>query len=159
KSPALKLLCRPFDLAQQYHLQDWRAEMEVWQEAEPGERGPRPVLCRVIVSDITTESLGIVLCENPRGVVLVKDELAGLVEGMNQYKGGRGHDRQVYLALWSGDTIVIDRKSDKSQQGAPLYVADPFAAIVGGIQPAVLETLRGRHACGLPPPNDGFLDR
>src|SRR6185369_303459 len=98
-----------------------------------GGRGPRPVLKRCVVSDVTTESLGIILCENPRGVVMIRDELVGLVAGMNQYKGGRGHDRQVYLALWSGDTIVIDRKSDKSRQGAPLYVTDPFAAIVGGI--------------------------
>jgi hypothetical protein len=159
KSPVLKLLRRPLDRVQQRYLDDWHAQMEAWGEAEQEDRGPKPILKRCIVSDVTTESLGIILCENPRGVVMVRDELVGLIAGMNQYKAGKGHDRQVYLALWSGDTIVIDRKSDKDRQGAPLYVADPFTAIVGCLQPAVLDRLRGEPVRGVPPPDDGFLDR
>jgi hypothetical protein len=159
KSPVLKTLRRPFDRVQQRYLADWEAEMETWNATEKKERGPRPVLKRCVVSDATTESLGIVLQENPRGVVMIRDELVGLIAGMNQYKAGKGHDRQVYLALWSGDTIITDRKGDASRQGAPLYVADPFAAIVGCLQPAVLERLRGESVRGVPPPDDGFLDR
>jgi DNA polymerase-1 len=159
KSPVLKLLRRPFDDVQGRYLEEWRAQLDAWEQAEPDERGPRPVLKRCIVSDVTTESLGIVLCENPRGLVMVRDELAGLVAGMNQYKGGKGHDRQVYLALWAGDAILIDRKSDRALKGAPLYVTDPFTGIVGSVQPAVLDRLRGEPVRGMPPPDDGFLDR
>ena len=111
------------------------------------------------MSDITTESLGIILNDNPRGVVMIRNELSGLVAGLNQYKGGKGHDRQVYLSLWDGDSFVIDRKSDHSRDGAPLYVLDPFTAIVGNLQPDVLVQLRGESVRGVLPPNDGFLDR
>jgi hypothetical protein len=159
KSPVLKALRRPFDRVQQRYLADWEAAMKTWNDTEKKDRGPRPVLKRCVVSDVTTESLGIVLQENPRGVVMVRDELIGLVAGLNQYKAGKGHDRQVYLALWSGDTIIIDRKGDGARQGAPLYVADPFASIIGCLQPAVLDRLRGESVRGLPPPDDGFLDR
>jgi len=31
---------------------------------------------------------------------MVRDEAAAIVTGANQYKGGKGHDRQVYLKLW-----------------------------------------------------------
>jgi hypothetical protein len=159
KSPALKTLRRPFDLAEQRNRRIWEEEMASWKKADEEDRGQRPILQRVLVSDITTESLGLVLSENPRGLVMVRDELMGLIAGMNQYKGGKGSDRQVYLALWSGDTISIDRKSDRSQEGAPLYVADPFTSIVGGIQPTILERLRGDAARGQLAPDDGFLDR
>ena len=91
--------------------------------------------------------------------LVVRDELMGLVAGLNQYKGGKGADRQFYLSLWSGEAIIIDRKSDKSQRGAPLYVRDPFAGLIGTIQPDVLERMRGESVRGVSPPDDGFLDR
>jgi hypothetical protein len=159
KSAPLKFLRRPFDRRQQLYLDDFQREIEAWEEADEDDRGPKPVLRRCIVSDITTESLGIILCENPRGVLMVRNEAAALLAGMNQYKGGKGHDRQVYLNLWDGDTIIIDRKSDKSRHGAPLYVGDPFTAIVGTLQPDVLPALRGESAHGQTTPDDGFRDR
>src|SRR5262249_54808662 len=131
KTPALKLLRRPFDRAQQAYLDEFHRALAAWEEAEDEQdRGPKPVLRRCIASDITPESLGVALCETPRGVTLLRDDLSGLVAGLNQYRSGKGHARQVSLALWSGDTIVIDRKSDKSRHGAPLYVTAPFTAIV-----------------------------
>jgi hypothetical protein len=158
KSPALKLLRGPFDSAQQGYLEDWRAQHAAWEESEPAARGPRPVPRRCLLSDATTESLGPILSGNPRGVVMIRDELTGLVTGMNQYKAGRGHDRQVYLALWAGDALLVDRKSDRDRQGGPLHVEGPFLAIVGGTQPGLLAQWRGSSRHG-PPADDGFLDR
>jgi hypothetical protein len=158
RTPVLKLLRQPIDQAQETRLEEWQKAKSAWEAAEEAE-GQKPVLRRCIVSDITTESLGIILCDNPRGVVCIRDELSGLVAGLNQYKQGKGHDRQVYLSLWSGDTVLIDRKSDKSREGAPIYVRNPFTAIIGSIQPDVLPRLRGEAVRGVPPPDDGFLDR
>src|SRR5262249_46274567 len=101
-------------------------------------RGPRPQPSRLVLDDYTTETIAPTLRHNPRGVVVVKDELAGLINALNQYKGGRGSDRQVLLQLWSGSDIIIDRKS-----APPLHIRRPFLAVVGGIQPAVLQQLRG----------------
>ncbi len=162
KSAPLKLLRGPFDTIQKRWIDQWRRQVKALEEVDTvntGSRGLRPTLRRCIISDVTTESLGLLLEENPRGVVMVRNELSALVAGLNQYKGGNGHDRQVYLNLWDGDTLTIDRKSDRSRQGGPLYVTNPFTAIVGSIQPDVLGRLRGESVRGVAPPDDGFLDR
>ncbi len=159
KTPALKILRRPFDEHQRKQLEVWEDLLKAWKKKEDEDAGPRPVLERCIVSNVTVETLAITLDENQRGVVKVEDELSGLVAGFGQYKGGKGNDRQVYLALWSGDTILIDRKSEKSREGAPIYVADAFVGIIGGLQPDVLHCLRGVPSRGMAPPDDGLSDR
>ena len=75
-------------------------------------------------------------------------EAAAVITGMNQYKGGKGHDRQVYLKLWAQATIRVDRKNNPD--GAPVVVYRPFVAICGGIQPGVVDRLRD---AGRPPPS------
>jgi Protein of unknown function (DUF3987) len=160
KTTPLRMVRRPLDAAQELFLADWRAKVEEWERQDEETRGDRPSARRCIVSDTTTEALGVTLTENPRGVVMVRNELYGLVTGLNQYKNGKGHDRQVYLDLWDGNTLIIDRKAEnKSRGGAPLYVSDPFCAIVGTLQPDVLGRLRGETIRGVPPPDDGFIDR
>src|SRR5262249_3460472 len=159
KSGPPKMLRRPLDRAERRYLENWQAELKACEEADEEQRGRRPVPKRCLVSDTTTESLGVTLCENPRGVAMVRGELSGLLAGMNQYKGGRGHDRQVYLDLWDGEPLLIDRKSDRARQGGPLYVNGAFLAIFGTLQPDVLGRLRGETVRGAPPPDDGFVDR
>jgi hypothetical protein len=113
-------------------------------------------MSRVIVGDVTTESLSILLHENPRGLTLVRDELAGMLASLNQYKQGGGHDRQWFLELWGHTLSPRDRKSDK---GPPVFLDRPFVSIVGGTQPDVVERFRGESRRGMRPPDDGFLDR
>ena len=157
KSPALSLVRRPLDRAQERYRAEWRKEMDAWRQSEKEDRGPRPMMRRCVCSDTTTESLGLLLNENPRGLALLRDEVSGLVAGMNQYKaGGRGHDRQVFLDLWAQAPLCVDRKSD--QTGEPLYVHLPFACICGCIQPGILDRLRGDERTGRPL-EDGFIDR
>jgi hypothetical protein len=159
KSPAQRILRQPFDAEQERRLSVWRAEMEPWKKKDKKGCGDRPVLRRCLVADVTTESLALTLEENDRGVLMLRDELMELVGGLNQYKGGKGYDRQVYLKLWDGEPLTIDRKSDKSRDGAPLYVPRPFASIVGGLQPGILDRFRGESTRFSQPPDDGFLDR
>ncbi|MBX7104508.1 MAG: DUF3987 domain-containing protein [Gemmataceae bacterium] len=153
KSPVLGILRNAFDRRQTELLRDWKDELEVWEGRDPKERGPRPTAQRVLVSDTTTETLGLLISENPRGLIQVRDELMELVAGLNQYKGGKGADRQFYLKIWSCDPLLIDRKSDRSAGGGPLYSPRSFCSIVGGLQPDVLTQFRQMRI------NDGFLDR
>ena len=118
KSPPLRLLRRPLDQAEAHYSKDYRAKMETWKESDKKDRGPRPVQTRCLVGNVTTESLQPILDENPRGVLMIRNELSGLVAGLNQYKQG-GDDRQFYLDLWDGTPIINDRKSDRSREGAP----------------------------------------
>ncbi len=111
---------------------------------------PKPVLRRIATVDATTESLAPLLANNPRGMVTLKDELSGWISSMNQYKGGKGSDRQFYLSCWSGQPAIVDRKS----QPEPIIVARPFLNVIGGIQPDMLSVLRDEQGRA-----DGFVDR
>jgi Protein of unknown function (DUF3987) len=156
KSPALHLVGIPLAKAQRGYVSAWERLKISWEEAEEESRGPAPILRRCIVGDTTTESLSVTLGENPRGVALVRDELAGMLAALNQYKQGGGHDRQFFLELWSSDLSPRDRKSDK---GPPVFPERPLVSIIGGTQPDVVERFRGESHRGVPPPDDGFLDR
>ena len=159
KTPALKILRRPFDEIQRIKLATWQKEMDARESLERDVRGPEPVLERVIVNDTTIETLALILHKNPRGVGLIRDELSGFLSSFNQYKGGRGSDKQFWLSAWSGDPIYIDRKTEKSNRGGPLHVYMPFVGIVGGIQPDILPAIGGECRRGSRPVQDGFMDR
>ncbi len=108
-----------------------------------------PTMDRTLVEDTTTEALVRVLEATPRGVVAVRDELAGWVRSMDQYRqGGKGADRQFWLSAWSNSPVVVDRKGEDE----PTMLHRPFAGVFGSIQPGVLPELgQGRE--------DGLLDR
>lgn len=128
-----------------------------WNEscdtAAKGARQPiRPLARRLAVDDCTAEALVIKLSENPRGLVMARDELSALINGMDQYKGGKGNDKAMYLKVWSGDEVTRDRVG--SVDGVPIRVPHPCLSVVGGMTPDMLSGLldsRGRK--------DGFIDR
>ncbi len=106
---------------------------------------------KAFVADITAEKLAQVLHDNPRGVLMIRDELAAWLLSFNQYKaGGKGSDRQFYLSVWSGSPVSVDRIKDKDAE--PLYVRFPCLTVVGTIQPSVFDKFRGDS-------DDGFYDR
>jgi hypothetical protein len=183
KSPALDTVVRPIYQAQKRlmdefaeQLNEYTAAMEKYRQAKKDAKGKagggrlrvyqataeeapdakepeepeKPHLHRVQVDDTTCEALAAILQKNPRGVLMVKDELVSLITGANQYKGGRGSDRQFWLKNWTGAPATVDRK----QQDVPVIIPHPFAAVVGGIQPEMLATLRDEKGRA-----DGFLDR
>jgi hypothetical protein len=82
---------------------------------------------------------------------MVRDELTGWVRSLDQYRGGRGADRQFFLSAWSGEPLKVDRKSSGAE---PLVVTDPVLSVVGCVPPALLSELDAGHGG-----EDGFLDR
>ena len=134
--------------------------MERWQD-EANRTGPdnkktKPTLPpkpgRIDVDDITMESVPTRLADNPRGLIMLRDELTALLHGMNQYKGGKGNDRSIALKIWSGDAIKKDRVSDVS--GIPVRCDHPCMSILGGLPPAMLGCLQDAKGSA-----DGFVDR
>ena len=81
--------------------------------------------------------------------MVIRDELVGWVKSMDQYRSGRGADRQFFLSVWSRQPIKVDRKGAK-----PILVSNPCLAVVGGIQPDLLPELADAAQR-----EDGFLDR
>jgi hypothetical protein len=92
---------------------------------------------RTWVSDVTVERLAHLLAENERGLLLKRDELSGWVGSLNQYRRGKGGDREFFLSVWSSSPIAVDR-----QNGTAIHVPHPFLPIVGGLPPDVLPRLQ-----------------
>lgn len=120
KSPALSAAVRPL------------------QEIETEER-------RLWTSDTTVEALHKLMLEYPNGLLMVNDELASWTRQMNQYRGGKGADRQFWLSAWSGTPIRVDRK-----HSIPLAIRNPHLSIVGCIPPSEMgEIAQGSYEDGL----------
>lgn len=126
--------------------------MQAWRDRQKGEgKGkpkappeppPRPMV--LTVSEVTGEGLAVQLAAHEsRGVGLLihRDEIAGLIGGLNQYKGnGKGNDQQQLLEAFDGrGSVALRVKSD-----APRACERCQLAIHGGIQPAILRKLVDR---------------
>lgn len=96
--------------------------------AEVSAPPPRP---RMVAMDTSTEELQRMLADSPRGLLYVRDELAGWLGGFDRY-GGRGADRAFYLECWNGGAYVCDRVR---YHGAPVRIEHAALGIVGGMVP------------------------
>ncbi len=106
---------------------------------------PRP---RVVAMDTTTEELQRLLAEQPRGLLYMRDELAGWLGNHDRY-GGHGGDRAFFLEAWNGGAYVADRVK---YHGTPVRIARTTLTILGGMQPDRLrEALAGA--------DDGLAER
>ena len=162
KSPTMGLGTRPilrvqrrlkaeYDAAIKEHERD----LARWDAAPKAERGPKPkppTFRHVFANDATTEALALML-QGAKGLLLFRDELTGWVRSMDQYRGGRGADRQHFLSMWSRSPIKVDRKG-ATPGVPPIFVERPCLSVVGGIQPELLPDL-GDAAQR----DDGFVDR
>jgi hypothetical protein len=102
----------------------------------------------VVTSDATTEALA-AMFQHAKGLALVKDEIVGWVKSMDQYRGGKGADRQHFLSFWSRQPVKVDRKN-----ATPIIASRPCLSVAGGIQPDLLADLADAAQR-----EDGFLDR
>ena len=147
KSPALQAALFPV-VEQQVRFEKAAMERAVEVQKKPGDEPPPPSP-RTWTSDVTVEALGQLLEANPYGLLLYRDELSGWVKAMDQYRGGKGADRQFFLSAWSGAPISTDRVGRPS-----IRVPHPFLSVVGTIPPDILSDLTDEHGR-----EDGFLPR
>ncbi len=136
-----KILNHRYKLA----LEEYKREHREWetQAAEARKKKQRtpeepekPTKQRIRVGDATVEALQVRMAENPRGLVLARDELAGFFNSLNQYKG-KGSDRQFWLSQHSGRVAPVDRKTNDETYD----VEYPCVSVVGSIQPEKLHVL------------------
>ena len=131
KSPALEAALAPLYRRQALALRDHREAMQrygvesgeyqmqlkAWQArgraaGEPQPEPPcEPVLERFWCSDVTVEALAVRLQSSPRGLLIVRDELAGWFGGFDQYKGGKGGDCAHWLTMHGARNMLVDRKT------------------------------------------------
>lgn len=171
KSPAMSIATGPIkeahkELHRQYKLQRedydrereaydleferWKARSKKGIDEERPTEPTEPRLRQLIANDATMEALLSLVADNPRGLLFMQDELSAWVNGMNQYRGGKGADKEKWLSLWSGSQITMNRKSLPE----PLVLDRPLVSVLGSIPPDVLTSLTGKDR-----QDNGFIDR
>ncbi len=85
---------------------------------------------RLIVADSTFEKLGELLSENPRGLLLVRDELPGLLARLERTEFQS--ERAFYLEAYNGLSPYV---FDRIGRGT-IHVPHSTLSLVGGIQPS-----------------------
>jgi hypothetical protein len=113
------------------------------------EKPVEPPCPRLYAVDATIESIAEILQANPRGIAIIRDELSAWVKSMNQYKKGKGADREFWLSCWAGAPAHVDRKGSE-----PIILFSPFLSVCGCIPPDILPELTDEKNRA-----DGFMDR
>jgi hypothetical protein len=138
------------------HEADWQARVkEALKKGEPPP--PRPAeaiepepipLPRIVLGDTTPEKLGTLLKDNPKGVLLNRDEIAGWLGSFGRYSSGGGGERAMWLEAYDGRSYTIDRQKDPE----PILIPHLSVAVLGGVQPDRLPLITGGA-------DDGFAAR
>jgi DNA polymerase I-like protein with 3'-5' exonuclease and polymerase domains len=153
KSPALKMVVGPLYRMQKELLRRFKAEMEQYHKDKeeydqrardamkadkPFKEDPpeKPTLVRVVTGDVTIERLAQLLEDNPRGLLLCRDELGGWLTSFQRYKGkAGGSDLPNWLEMYRAETIVVDRKTGDRPT---LFIPRAAVSVCGGIQEGTL---------------------
>lgn len=121
-------------------------ELEAKKKAgEEVEMIKEPGLKVNVLNDTTLETLLQCMQKQPRGLLVVNDEIKGLIANFNRYN--KGSDAETFLSIWSHTPISVTRKTSGHFQ-----VNQPFCSIIGGTQPDVLKSILGKA-------ENGFSDR
>ena len=147
-------------------LQAWRVDAELakaakeaWQNevrtaqkqkkappSPPPEPGPEPQAPRLRQNDVTIERVATLLATAaPKGLLIVRDELAGWITGMNAYNDA---GRAFWIEAFGGRPYRVERQKHPE----PIIVPRLAVSVFGGVQPDRLGPLM-REA------DDGLLAR
>jgi hypothetical protein len=128
----------------------WKADVEAAIEAgkSPPQMPPEATVLgpfvapRLFVSNATIERLAVLLQANPRGMLMIAKELAGLFLNMGRYS--RGQDNEFWLESYDGKPYTVER------MGRPAIAVDHLlVGIVGGLQPDKLSRSFSGDADGM----------
>ena len=140
KTPVLSYFLEVFRKIDSERYREYLNDLKVYQanvkaatKEKPFE-GDEPIWKQLLLSDFTNEALIKALYNNHHGLGIAVDELAGFFAQLNRYS--KGGDVQFFLSLFNGQNIVVNRKSAGS-----FPINNPFASIIGGIQPGVMKTV------------------
>ncbi|MDC5223987.1 YfjI family protein [Acinetobacter baumannii] len=111
----------------------------------------RPVLKRYFTNDSSPEALADLERSNPNGILVIRDELIGLLSSLDQNDTDTG--RAFYLEGWNGTGSY---QFDRITRGSG-YIQNHCLSVLGGIQPDKLMSYLEKTIRGMG--NDGLLQR
>jgi hypothetical protein len=119
----------------------WQREHREWKECakqakrDQDEPPDEPKEARTAVDDITIESLAGLLADNPRGLLVAREELRAWFGSFQRYHTAGTSDLSQWLSMHGASTVVVDRKTGDNKH---LYIARAAVSITGTIQPKIL---------------------
>lgn len=121
----------------------WEEAMET-KAASRRDQPQKPA--RHVVQDITAEKLSEILSRSDRGALVQRDELAGWIGSMEQYKGGKGAgsaDRAHWIKAYDGGRYTVDRVKGE------IVLSNFSVSFLGAVQPDRLAELGNLTSDGL----------
>ena len=160
KTPIIEKVTKPLRKIDAARDSTWRAAYAAWEQAKaaaakgngasPGPEPKRPR--RALIDDATPEKAAEILSRDPAGVLMVQDEIAGLIDSFERYGNGAAA-RAFYLRGWNGGVYLKDRVGQgPKDKYAETRVENLAIGVLGGIQPDRLSKLRDLT-------DDGLLQR
>jgi len=163
KSPALELALRAVRQRQEQKMKEHLAAYDQWEKdndvfeaqkaawkrdatknltaaGDPPEAPEAPTCERCWTDDATIEAVAKLLQDNPRGLLMIRDELAGWLAFDRYSANGKGGEAPKWLEMFGGRAMVVDRKTSGT-----IYVPQAAVSIVGGIQPGILARCIGQE--------------
>jgi hypothetical protein len=131
----------------EYALAEYEQEYRDWVKAckgkkDPGPEPKKPIRKRYLTQDTTLAAKIQIHSENPRGLLLYKDEGSAFITERGRFTSGKGDggEFEADLSEFNGGAIMCDRKGDG-------YTFIPKSGIsrVGATQFSTLQKLMGAH--------------
>ncbi len=144
KTPALKAAMEGLEEAQKKACQAYAKQLErhkeeiarCRQEERQGKEPEPPILASYYLGDTTLEAVGMILDQNPRGILIKRDELSGWLGGFDKYS--QGNEAAQYLEFHSASAVRIDRKGGDKKT---IYIPRALVSVTGTIQAGILQKL------------------
>lgn len=131
-------------------VKEGMGELTGYEEPSASAMPERPQNKRAIVNDITIEKLGEMLADNPRGLLMHRDEISVWLGKMDAYSKspGGGAERGLWLEAYNGGQQVVDRMGRGT-----LVIPNWSVSVIGTTQPEKIAALIGKTA------DDGLWQR
>jgi len=134
------------------HEEAWKSEVRAAEKAgksppqPPTPAGPEPQAPRLRQNDVTIERVATLLAAAaPKGLLIVRDELAGWISGMCSYNDA---GRAFWVESFGGRPYRVERQKNPE----PIIIPRLAVSVYGGVQPERLGPL-------LADADDGLLAR
>ncbi|WP_263841509.1 DUF3987 domain-containing protein [Salinibacter sp.] len=137
KSPAFFHATRPVFRRESKARDEHEEALAEWKAQEEPDPQDRPVRRRFRTGDATPEAVVQILDENPRGVLLARDELGAWLGSFDRYVNGAA-DLQFWVEVWQGTQASRDRAGDGNTT-----IDAPVVPVTGTIQPGSLQEKLG----------------
>lgn len=110
----------------------------------------KPVRVQHIIEDATTEAVGGIMAENPRGLLWYCDELSSIILNLDRYSNSKGGTKARLLSTYDRSPWKTSRRDHDKDQVIP----SAALSLAGTVQPKILAELFGQNDA-----LSGFLPR